>query len=252
MTLRYRRTGAGPALVLLHSMGGDRSHFDEVAAWLAARHTVIAVDLPGHGETPAPARFDVDEIARALGRLVRDEGAAPAVIVGHSLGGTIAAHVPLVDAAAARALVIVDSGVVAPWSQADLDGLRAALAADREATLRGWFEAICQPAQRARIVGGALALADTTILGYLQAVLDAPVAGGGRALTLPVLLMATRLLLPGKQPRADELAAAGLDHVPDLEVAYFARSLHWVMWDEPDELRATLERFLARVSGGTA
>ena len=68
-----------------------------------------------------------------------------------------------------------------------------------------------------------------------------------RYLGVPTLLMASKLMLRGGKPRADELAAVGLGHVAKLEVETFADSMHWIMWDEPDKFVATLLRFVAGV-----
>jgi pimeloyl-ACP methyl ester carboxylesterase len=85
------RGGRGQPVVLLHGGGRDLHDWDDVGALLAALgHRVVAVDLRGHGRTPrAPwtwelALRDVSAVVRALG-LER-----PAV-VGHSLGGMVAA-----------------------------------------------------------------------------------------------------------------------------------------------------------------
>ena len=246
--LPHTTTGKGPAVVLVHGLSGDRHAWDDVTRELAKTHRVIAVDLPGHGEAAAPARYDVDAIARQIAATVRAEKAAPAVIVGHSLGGFIAAHVPLVDPTVARGLVVVDIGIGELWTPQELDEIRRGLASDRDAMLRGWFGRISQPgAQRERVVASVLKLSNGVLLGYPTATAAAPIADGGRALTLPTLLMASKLLLPGKKPRAEELAAMGFAHVPKLEVVFFDQSMHWLFWDEPQKFMTTLVRYLSTV-----
>jgi len=246
--LPHSRAGKGPGVVLVHGLGGDRHVWDDVARELAKTQTVVAVDLPGQGGTPAPKTIDVDAIARQIAAVVRAEKLAPAVIVGHSLGGTITGHVPLVDPGAVRAIVIVDSSIgPAPWTKTDLDQLRAGLAQDREATLRRWYGAISKPDQLERIMVGVRKLSDEERLGYLTAVMQQPVADGGRAIAVPVLVVATKLLVEGKKSRAEELADAGYAHVPRLQVEYFAESMHWPFWDEPQKFLQTLQRFFAEV-----
>ena len=51
MGLAYERHGAGPPLMLLHGVGHRRQAWQAVIGLLAPRRTVIAVDLPGHGES---------------------------------------------------------------------------------------------------------------------------------------------------------------------------------------------------------
>lgn len=248
--LPHTRSGKGPAVVLVHGLGGDRHVWDDVAKELAKTHTVIAVDLPGHGEAPASGTksppLDADRIARQIAATVRAEMTAPAIIVGHSLGGFLAAHVPLVDAEVVRALVLVDIGIGALWTDKERAELSAAIVAKREPTLREWFGAISKAgAQHERVVAGLAKLSDETIFGYLALMQKQPTPGG--KLTLPVLLMSSPLILPDKKPRADELAAVGFAGVPKLEVVRFDQSMHWIFWDEPDKFMTTLMRFVAAV-----
>lgn len=109
-------TGSGPPLVLLHSGGHDRSDYDAITPALAARHEVIAIDLPGHGESEmfsppsaATARRASEAIVDAVDALDR----APAILVGNSVGGTAALLCALDRPERTSALVLVStSGLV--------------------------------------------------------------------------------------------------------------------------------------------
>src|SRR3954447_26728985 len=50
-TVSYREAGDGPALLLVHGMAGTSEGWDAVIGPLARRHTVIAPDFPGHGDS---------------------------------------------------------------------------------------------------------------------------------------------------------------------------------------------------------
>ncbi len=52
-TLAHHRAGQGSPLVLLHPLGADRHVWDAVMPFLATRRELIAIDLPGFGESPA-------------------------------------------------------------------------------------------------------------------------------------------------------------------------------------------------------
>ena len=50
----YRSAGSGPLLVLLHGIAGSSATWEDVIPWLSQRHTVIAPDLLGHGDSSKP------------------------------------------------------------------------------------------------------------------------------------------------------------------------------------------------------
>src|SRR5260370_31720114 len=168
--LAYERTGSGPGVVLLHCLGGDRTVWDEEALRLAKTHTVLNVELPGHGQSPAPARVNFSEIARQVTQLIRDQRLAPAVVIGHSIGGTLAAWTPVADSGAVKAVLIVDSSIAAlPWPQNALDDLRKSLTANYVAGLRSFYAPIANgPAQIESLISTARHVPRETLLAYLE------------------------------------------------------------------------------------
>ena len=91
--LAFDRTGAGEPLVLLHGQGFSRRCFDPVVPLLAAERDVIAVDLPGHGESPRQPKGAGNtprDLAVAVGELLDELGLATAHIAGNSSGGWVA------------------------------------------------------------------------------------------------------------------------------------------------------------------
>lgn len=215
-------------IVLIHGLGGDPHVWDGVVAKLPKTERVVTVSLP-RGDS-------LDGIARAVAAELRAKQATPAIVVGHSLGGAVAAHLALVDPTALRALVLVDMTIRPVWPANEVAELRDGLAKDREAMLRRWFGGICKPTQLERLLTGLRALPDQAILGYVHAMSTGGITDGGRRLTMPTLLMASKLLDPKE---------AGVEHVPSLRVERFSESMHWVMWDEPDHFVATLTKFIA-------
>ena len=86
-------TAHGPRLVLLHGLAGDVQSWAQLAAALArsGRH-VTAIDLPGHGGTGIEAP-DLDTVAAAVAAFLDTLDGEPIELVGHSLGGAVAARV---------------------------------------------------------------------------------------------------------------------------------------------------------------
>lgn len=157
--------GDGPPVVLLHGPGQFAAAWFAVIPELTATHRVIAPDLPGHGASRGDGLLDVVRVLEWLDALIERTCPAPPALVGHVVGGAIAArYAARRDARIAR-LVLVDALGLVPFQPApafwtalnefleqpsgashdrfwgrcafDLDGLRAALG-DRWESLRAY------------------------------------------------------------------------------------------------------------------
>jgi pimeloyl-ACP methyl ester carboxylesterase len=87
------RIGSGPPMVLLHHLGGSRAVWEPVLPALAEEFDVLAVDLPGFGESP-PLPADVEPspaaLAEAVAGLLEGLGIEQPAVVGNSVGGWVA------------------------------------------------------------------------------------------------------------------------------------------------------------------
>jgi pimeloyl-ACP methyl ester carboxylesterase len=89
--LSFDDVGAGsPVFVFVHGFACDRQAWAPQLADLSRDHRCINVDLRGRGASEAAPPFDVTTAADDLAALIREVGVAPAVVVGHSLGGVVA------------------------------------------------------------------------------------------------------------------------------------------------------------------
>ena len=111
--------GEGPPIVLLHGQGGFAAMWGRVIPHLVESHRVVAPDLPGLGRSEVQASMlDAAAMAAWLGELVAQTCAEPPVLVGHSLGGSFAAHFAIEHGDQLRGIVLVDSGSLAPFRPA--------------------------------------------------------------------------------------------------------------------------------------
>src|SRR5437764_1003982 len=105
--LGYAVSGDGPAIVLVHGLGGTVENWRAVARALAERHRVLVPDLPGHGRSEAlPVAAHLDALADAVFATAAAEGIDGAAWVGHSLGGTIALRAAVRRPDAVRGVVL--------------------------------------------------------------------------------------------------------------------------------------------------
>ena len=109
--IAYRRSGSGPAILLVHGITNDSQSWEPVIGRLARDHDVIAPDLPGHGNS---ARQRGDHSLGAHASMLRDlmhaVGADRVTLVGHSLGGGIAMQFAYQFPEMVERLVLVGSG----------------------------------------------------------------------------------------------------------------------------------------------
>lgn len=83
-------TGNGPPLVLLHGITEDRRTWAPLVPELGSTHEVLTVDLRGHGASPVVGPYDLGTMAADVYALVDGLGWEAPLVVGHSLGGTVA------------------------------------------------------------------------------------------------------------------------------------------------------------------
>lgn len=114
-TLSLQRQGAGPDLVLLHSLLSDRAVFDRVVPALARDWRVNAVDLPGFG-TSTPVPPSIDAYADAVGSLLEAGGYDPATtaVLGNGLGAFIGLGAAIRHGHRFHRLVLVGCGAAFP------------------------------------------------------------------------------------------------------------------------------------------
>nr|WP_294973602.1 alpha/beta hydrolase [uncultured Pseudomonas sp.] len=95
LDIRYYEGGPDKAqtVLLIHGFGADKSNWPRFARFLTDRYHVIAVDLPGFGDSSRPANisYDVGTQAERLADFMRELGIGRFHVVGNSMGGHIAA-----------------------------------------------------------------------------------------------------------------------------------------------------------------
>jgi pimeloyl-ACP methyl ester carboxylesterase len=104
---------SAPPMILLTANPGDRRDWDAVVPTLAQRFFVIALDWPGHGDSPAPSPPQSASgmmFARVLAEVTEALGIEGAVVCGNSVGGYAAICLALEHPSRVAALVLVDPG----------------------------------------------------------------------------------------------------------------------------------------------
>ncbi len=143
-TLAYEVTGEGPPLVLVHGITECGASWAPLVPRLAVDHRVIVIDLRGHGASGHAPPYDLLTFASDLRSVLDAEGVGgDAVLVGHSLGGTVVTA--FAGAFACRAVMNVDQPLALGDFQAGLRQLEPLLRgseADFAAAISAVFESM--------------------------------------------------------------------------------------------------------------
>jgi alpha-beta hydrolase superfamily lysophospholipase len=105
--MNHIRRGDGEPLLLVHGLGGSWRTWTPVLDGLAAEREVIAVDLPGHGETPPlSGEVSVDALADAVASFLSATDLEGVDVVGNSMGGRLVleSHVGATSARPSRSI----------------------------------------------------------------------------------------------------------------------------------------------------
>jgi pimeloyl-ACP methyl ester carboxylesterase len=248
MTLHHTRIGRGKPLLLVHGLGGTYRSWDTILPALAQVREVIALDLPGHGQTPEEADSGTfNGLARSLDNWLGAEKLTGIDMVGSSMGARMVLE--MARRGKAGAVVALDPGgfwqgwerkffrTTITASIALVRALRPALPAIT-GNIAGRSALLVQLSARPWALDPAFvahelrSLADTRIVNSLVKDLATGANQQGSANTpSPVVIgwgRKDRLCLPQQANRA--MAA-----FPGATMHWFERSGHFPMWDQPQE-----------------
>jgi len=262
----YHTAGSGAPVVLIHGMVNSSRHWREVALALADRHTVIAPDLIGHGDSATPrGDYSLGAHAASIRDLLAVLGVERATIVGHSLGGGVAMQFFYQFPSRTERLVLISSGglgrEVSPLLRsATLPGVPAALALAAHPWLVGRLrrggDRLREAGQRQGVYLQAIARAlrplsepgaRTAFLHTLRAVIDLRGQRVSATDRLYLLEGMPTLIVWGQRDQTIPLAHGLAAHhaAPGSRFATLPRAAHFPHLEDPDGLATILGEFLA-------
>ncbi|QND53729.1 acetoin dehydrogenase dihydrolipoyllysine-residue acetyltransferase subunit [Phyllobacterium sp. 628] len=134
-------TGLAP-LVLIHGFGSDLNSWRPMLAGTNLDSPILAIDLPGHGESTRDIPPDLDSIVAAVEQTIAAHHSGPVILAGHSFGGAIAARISARGNLDIRALTLIAPAGLGP----EINGafLYGFVRARAEASLFAWMKLLVQ------------------------------------------------------------------------------------------------------------
>lgn len=144
--VHYRNLGQGTsALILVHGWTCN-SQFWNRSIGAFREYRVIAIDLPGHGQSDKPhIDYTANYFARSIEAVMRDASVDRAVLVGHSMGTPIIQQFYHLFPNKTLGLVIVDGSLLPVTQDAKAERVMASLRADYEGAATKFVDEMLQP-----------------------------------------------------------------------------------------------------------
>ncbi len=240
--LKIYSTGEGPTLLFLHGLGSSRRCWDLVIHQLKSEYHCCTVELYGHGsQPPLPGRTTIEGTAEDLNSMLKTVKWQPDIIIGHSLGGLVAASLALQNSACARQLILLDT----PTRQVRLKFLhRLTLSALR----KHFQQSITKQVQRMtrdtelqeELIQTNLSTDHASYLQYMESLLKSDYTSRIREISLPLEAWITRSLAPDKLTLEKVLQQYGYDHLSPEQVRHMPDAGHFVMLERPEQVASLL------------
>ncbi len=256
--------GSGPDVILVSGLGAGPAVWSDLTARLEKTHRVHLVQIAGFAGMPATASARTDIIngtAAEIARYITTQKLDKPVLIGHSLGGTIATQLAENQSGLISKLLIVDSfpfsgDIFAPGHPERLPAI-----ADQQAKMFASAKAGTLPPEFARMIGAMLTReadrarvledarnSDPVVLGAaMREVILADLRPGLSRIAVPTQVVyaipAGTGMTAVQTDAAYRRAYAG---VPAITLKRIDNAKHFIMLDQPDEFATAVEAFLKR------
>lgn len=231
----------GTPVIFVHAFAGSSAHWSAQLSHLRGARRAVAFDLRGHGQSAAPGNQDyrVDSLAKDVAAVADALGLKRFVLVGHSLGGDVAAS--FVDAEPGRVagLVLVATPGRVPPQEAS--AILARLEGDYDLVMREHWTRLLEGAQpnvRARVHNDMSRVSKDAALAIIEETFAFDPLPGLRRYQGPMLAIVTS---HGETPHGLQTL------LPDLPHQVMGGTSHWPQMDKPAEFNRLLDEFLDRI-----
>jgi pimeloyl-ACP methyl ester carboxylesterase len=248
MRVHYQNYGQGKdALVFIHGWTCNLTFWKANIPAFADQTRVIAIDLPGHGESDKPqVTYSMDLFARAIDAVLQDAKVERATLVGHSMGTPVIRQFYRKYPAKTRALVIVDGSLKPFPNKAAMEKFLEPLRGPNyKPVVEGMVSAMVAPVKdktaAAEIKTAMLGAPQHVMVGAMDAMLDDSIWKEQDKINVPLLVVLAKQ--PTWNPEYEKFVR---ELAPSVEYQVWEGVSHFLMMDDPRKFNDTVAAFLKK------
>jgi pimeloyl-ACP methyl ester carboxylesterase len=254
--------GQGPDLIFIPGLASSRDTWKATAGRLKDHYRLHLIQISGFAGEPARGNAGgpvVVPTAEAIDAYLVEQKLVPAVVIGHSLGGTMTLYLAenhpehvkkamLVDALPFFATLMAGPNAtvesVKPMADAVRKGAEQMTPQQSDMMMKSMATA---PADLATIKGWSAASDKSVVANATADDMSLDLRSGLGKITTPITLIHPDYSAMGSPPGvSDQMYKAAYASAPSVKVVEIAPSLHFVMFDQPAKFDAALDAFLAK------
>lgn len=234
--IHYKSWGKGSPVILIHGFTLNQTFWRHQVPELAKTHRVIAMDLPGHGQSGKPhdTAYTMDFHASAVEAVAKETGLTHTALIGHSMGMPVIHTVMRRGKLKVDKAVFIDGAMLAPaadptiratrdaWMKATAEGLKSP---SYQLVLEQFFEGVSgkvTPKQKQELLSATRSIDQHVAVSTFEHFTDAAVWAPAHY-DLPVLALHAAITQRGMKewlaasyPRAKLVIWDDIDHFPQL------------------------------------
>src|SRR5436190_6228872 len=244
--LHYYDIGKGnkKAIVFIHGWTCNADFWSDSMNALP-NYRVIALDLPGHGQSDKPkTSYTMEYFARSVDAVLRAAKVQQAVLVGHSMGTPIARQYYRLYPDKVKGIVIVDGSLAPFFSKEQGDQLLTAFRKDFKGTSTQFVTTMIQPiksdAIKKKITDAMLTAPDYVAVSAMEGMMDERIWTTDK-INIPVLAVMAQSPWVNADTKIKFETIA-----PDLDFQLWPGVSHFLMMEKPDEFNNAVRSFVVK------
>ena len=231
-------------MVLIHGLGSNADVWDECLAYLKGTFKVWTFELAGHGRTQPIVDPTVAKEAERLAAFLKEQGITYPTLVGHAMGGMIALQYTVDHPADVGRLILLDTAPMQLAGREQKAAVGQELANNYDKYVYSRFVNMT-PNQEVteRIVDTALRTDSATFISLLMSSFDFDVSDQLYSLPVPLLVVGSELMFPGKDNSQHMLDHYGFGKARSLSFKRMGGTGHFMMLERPVYMASILLAF---------